>query len=162
MVAPWQETQFRVVVEFKKTNTGAHRDIILTHNAQTLPPQLLGRVTPEVWAVFMTDLAQLAYNHPYKSMPSAEYCCDWIANFLCCLVMGFGCFSGDSGDYGAWLAELEAVLQRHRPAFAAGGATLSIGQVHGSYWAQVDVDPRVMAVGAPVPMYYSGVPQQKV
>ncbi|GIL53907.1 hypothetical protein Vafri_9501, partial [Volvox africanus] len=156
MVAPWQETQFRVVVEFKKANNGAHREIILTHNAQILPPQLLGRISPEVWAVFITDLSQLAHNHPYKELPSVAYCCDWIANFLCCLVIGFGCFRDANGDYGPWLAQLEAVLQRHRAAFAAGGATLSIGHVHGSYWAQVDVNPQVMAVGAPVAVYYGG------
>lgn len=35
-------------VQFKKSNKGVHREVIMTHNAKTLPPQLNGRITQEV------------------------------------------------------------------------------------------------------------------
>ncbi|KAG2494974.1 hypothetical protein HYH03_006907 [Edaphochlamys debaryana] len=154
MVAPWQETQFRVIVEFKKGGSGARRTITLSRDSNAFPSQLVGRVQPEVWGLFVTDLQQLTHTHPYLQTPSMEFCCSWLAGFCIMLVVGFGCFPGD--DYGPWLPQLQAVLDRHRAAFAAGGATLKIGRVHGSYWAQIDVDPTAMAVGAPV--YYA--PQQ--
>lgn len=50
------------------------------------------------------------------------------------LAIGFGCFQGDSGNYGPWLAQLQQILDRHAAAFAAGGASLRINHVHGSYW----------------------------
>ncbi|PNH03739.1 Peptide chain release factor 1 [Tetrabaena socialis] len=78
MVAPWQETQFRVVVEFKKGGSGVHREITLTHTASVLPPQLYGRVSPEVWAVFMTDIGQLALSHPYLHRPTAKQGLGWL------------------------------------------------------------------------------------
>ncbi|PNW72374.1 hypothetical protein CHLRE_16g673505v5 [Chlamydomonas reinhardtii] len=155
MVAPWQETQYRVVVEFKKGGSGVKREITMDHRPDVLPPQLHGRVTPQEWSVFMTEVAQLVYSHPYTQAPSAEYCCNFAANMACLLAIGFGCFQGDSGNYGPWLAQLQQILDRHAAAFAAGGASLRINHVHGSYWVEINVDPTFMAVGAPVP---AGVP----
>lgn len=43
----------------------------------------------------------------------------------------------DGGDYNVWLAQVSGVVARHQPAFSAGGATLSLQQVHGNYWIQV-------------------------
>lgn len=48
----------------------------------------------------------------------------------------------DGGDYGAWLAQLQMLVDAHQPVFAAGGAALSVQQIHGTnFWVQVDVDP---------------------
>ncbi|KAG1668326.1 hypothetical protein FOA52_011223 [Chlamydomonas sp. UWO 241] len=55
------------------------------------------------------------------------------------LVIGFGCFQADSGDYGAWLHKLNRVIARWQPSFQAGGCALSLQSVHGSHWVQVDV-----------------------
>ena len=66
------------------------------------------------------------------------------------LTIGFGCFEPDGGDHRVWLAAVDAMLARNAPYFAHGGSTLSLQRVHGSYWIQIDVNPAVVAVGAPV------------
>jgi hypothetical protein len=58
MPAPWEENQYRVVVEFLKTNEGTTRLIRLKHSAAVVPPQLQGRISPQTWGAFMTDMEQ--------------------------------------------------------------------------------------------------------
>lgn len=150
MAPPWADTPTRVVIEFKKsTGKGMTRRIELSKSPYELPAQLMGRVTPEVWAGFMTDVQQLADNHPYLQRPSANTCLNNAGALLFFLTIGFGCFQADGGDYGPWFVSVETILARNRPYFAHGGMALSLQQVHGSYWIQVDVNPAV-AVGAPV------------
>jgi len=44
---------------------------------------------------------------------------------------------------------VQALVSQWQPAFAAGGARLSLQRAQGSYWVQVDTDPS-LAVGQPV------------
>mmetsp|Transcript_34154 Transcript_34154/g.75756 ORF Transcript_34154/g.75756 Transcript_34154/m.75756 type:complete len:190 (-) Transcript_34154:1259-1828(-) len=148
MVAPWAETPAKVVIEFKKGSDGMKRKITLTHQSNALPQQLYGRVAPEVWAGFMADCERLCEQHPYVASPTASCCAMNVASFFLCICIGFGCFQGDGGDYNIWLQQVEQVLSRHRPAFAHGGAALSVQSVHGGFWIQIDINMAV-AVGQP-------------
>ncbi|KAJ9521754.1 hypothetical protein QJQ45_015314 [Haematococcus lacustris] len=151
MVAPWAETPSRVVVEFRKGNAGASRVVNLTHRPDVIPPQLYGRIDPQVWAGFMAEVQHLAAHHPYTAPMPADKCCSNVGGFLCALVVGFGCFEPDGGNYGQWTAEVTNCIHRHQPAFAAAGATLSLQQVHGSYWIQLDLAPALYpSYGVPV------------
>ena len=111
--APWSENELKVVVEFQKSSTkgeqllqvyklllwppltepahciaGPGRKIVLKHSAKALPPQLYGRVSPEAWAAFMTDVEQLALSHPYTAPPTAACCCKNIGGLFCCECWG--------------------------------------------------------------------------
>jgi hypothetical protein len=60
MAAPWHEGPYKVVVEFlKSSSSGAKRTIQLKHSAAAVPPQLQGRIPPNVWQAFMTDIEQV-------------------------------------------------------------------------------------------------------
>lgn len=59
MAAPWAEGPYKVVVEFLKSGSGAKRTIQLKHSAAVVPPQLQGRITPQAWQAFMTDIEQV-------------------------------------------------------------------------------------------------------
>jgi hypothetical protein len=61
-------------------------------------------------AVFITDMGQLAMQHPYVLRPTTQYCCSWLGGMLCALVIGFGCF--ESEDESRW----QAALRQARPA----------------------------------------------
>lgn len=161
-MAPWDDTPVRVVIEFKKGGQGAHRKIEVTKHRDMMPPQLYGRVEMPVWQGFMTEVQQMADQHPYLQMPSASICCNNMGALLCFLSIGFGCFEPDGGDYGVWLAAVDAMLARNAPYFAHGGSVLSLQRVHGSYWIQIDVNPAVVAVGAPVVTGAPLLPSQPV
>eukprot|EP00878_Enallax_costatus_P004749 GHUV01004999.1.p1 GENE.GHUV01004999.1~~GHUV01004999.1.p1 ORF type:complete len:163 (+),score=50.04 GHUV01004999.1:295-783(+) len=150
MPAPWQETPTKVVVEFLKGNQGARRVIQLQHSAAVIPPQLAGRVQPIVWHTFMNDIQQAADSHPYVVSPSGGRVGSWFLSGLMGLVLGCCVLSPDGGDYGTWLQQVQAIIARHQPAFATGGATLSLQRAQRSYWVQIDINPS-MAVGQPVP-----------
>lgn len=59
MPAPWEEDPHKVVVEFLKSASGAKRFIQLKHSAAVVPPQLQGRISPQVWQYFMADIEQV-------------------------------------------------------------------------------------------------------
>jgi hypothetical protein len=44
--------------------------------------------------------------------------------------------------------QVQALIDRHQPAFAAGGCHLSLQRAQHSHWVQIDVNPN-MAVGQP-------------
>jgi hypothetical protein len=89
MVAPWQETALRVVVEFKKSNDGVHRRINLTHRPETgLPPQLQGRIDPATWAAFIGEVQGVALTHPYTQRQTAGQMCGNLAGLLSCECKG--------------------------------------------------------------------------
>jgi hypothetical protein len=46
------------------------------------------------------------------------------------------------------LLQVQALLDRHQPTFAAGGCQLSLQRAQHSHWVQIDVNPNV-AVGQP-------------
>lgn len=48
MAAPWAEHQLKVVIEFQKGSAGTTRVVNLTHRPDVVPPQLYGRVSPQV------------------------------------------------------------------------------------------------------------------
>lgn len=72
MPAPWQEDQFKVVVEFLKSSAGAKRTIQLKHAAALVPSQLQGRISPQVWQAFMADIEQVGAD---TQRCSAACCC---------------------------------------------------------------------------------------
>lgn len=47
-----------------------------------------------------------------------------------------------------WAVQVQALIDRHQPAFAAGGCQLSLQRAQHSHWVQIDVNPH-MAVGQP-------------
>ena len=98
MVAPWDETQLRVVIEFQKGSSGVKRKIDLKHSPQNVPPQLYGRVDPGAWAALMTDCQQLALEHPYNVTASADCCCNNLMGFCMAVVVGFGCCFQGRGE----------------------------------------------------------------
>jgi len=105
----------------------------------------------------MQEVAQLAHQHPYTQRQSAGQCCGNLGGLLCVICIGFGFFEADGGNYGVWTGQVQAVIAKHAPAFAAGGAALSLKVVHGSYWVQIDINPNV-AVGLPAPAAYAQQP----
>ena len=109
MVAPWQETQLRVVIEFKKASrkgvarrrrsrqanhalpkkhpqdsSGMKRKITLTHNGKAMAPQLQGRIDPNAWAALLADCEQLGLEHPYCAAPTAGCC---LENCMACIMV---------------------------------------------------------------------------
>lgn len=150
MAPPWQETPTKVVIEFQKSSQGASRLIKLKHTPGQVPYQLQGRMPPEVWNAFMTELLELTKTHPYVVRPGVGKMCEWLAGLACICVVGFCCSDGDGGDHAAWMQQLHQVVQKYTVPFAQGGGNLSIQQVHGNYWVQVDVNTAMMAVGQPI------------
>lgn len=150
MSPPWAENQFKVVVEFKRSNERG-RTIKLAHTPAVLPPQLYGRVAPEVWGSFMNDVQTLTATHPYVVRPGAGRVGSWLGGAIMGAVVGFCMINPDGGDYGEWLPQVQQVINRHQPAFAAGGASMAIRDVHGNFWIQIDIDPNRVAVGMPAP-----------
>jgi hypothetical protein len=155
---PWAENQYKVVVEFKRSNESG-RAIKLAHSPAVLPPQLYGRVAPEVWGSFMNDVQMLAATHPYVVRPSAGRVGSWLGGAVMGAVVGFCMINPDGGDYGEWLPQLQQVIHRHQPAFAAGGCSLDMRDVHGNFWIQLDIDPTRMAVGMPAPYQSGAMPE---
>jgi hypothetical protein len=86
----------QVVVEFHKSNDRG-RVIKLKHSPAVLPPQLYGRVAPEVWAAFMNDCQALALRHPYVVRPGAGRVAGWAGGLLLGAVVGFCCLNPDGG-----------------------------------------------------------------
>lgn len=151
MPAPWQEDQYKVVVEFLKSSAGSKgRTIQLKHSAAVVPPQLAGRLSPQVWHAFMADIEQAAQQHPYVVKPSAGRVGSWVACGALGAIIGCCAINPDGGDYGVWLPQVQSIIDRHQPAFAASGCQLSLQRAQQSHWVQVDVNP-AMAVGQPVP-----------
>lgn len=148
MPAPWEENPHKVVVEFLKTGSGATRLIKLKHSAAVVPPQLNGRMPPHVWQAFMADIEQAAQQHPYVVKPSAGRVGSWVACGALMSVVGFCCINPDGGDYNVWLPQIQSIIDRHHPAFAACGCQLSLQRAQQSYWVQIDINPN-MAVGQP-------------
>lgn len=153
MAPPWAENAVKVVIEFQKGNDGVHRVIKLKHKPGFLPPQLQGRVAPDVWGAFMTEIETLAKEHPYVTRPGVGQYCEWLAGCICIMCIGFGICDPDAGDYNQWLAQLQQLISRYAPSFGQGGAALSLQRVHGNYWVQVDVNPNQLAMGQPVGPY---------
>lgn len=149
MTAPWQENQQKVVVEFLKGNQGARRIINLMHNAAAVPQQLAGRINPGVWQAFMGDVEQAAQQHPYVTPPSAGRMGGWALAACVGSVLGVCCINPDGGDYSVWLQQVQSLIARHQPSFAAAGANLSLQRAQHSYWLQIDVAPGPV-VGHPV------------
>ncbi|KAF8070981.1 nitric oxide synthase [Scenedesmus sp. PABB004] len=149
MAPPWQEDAGKVVIEFLKGNSGARRTIVLKHSAASVPPQLAGRVPPAAWAAFMADVEAAAAAHPYVVKPSAGRVGSWAGAAVLGAVLGVCCMNPDGGNYSDWLPQVDALIARHAPAFAAGGAALSLQRAQRSYWIEVKVNP-AMAVGQPV------------
>ncbi|WIA31823.1 hypothetical protein OEZ86_002690 [Tetradesmus obliquus] len=149
MTAPWQENQQKVVVEFLKGNQGARRIINLKHNAAAVPQQLAGRINPGVWQAFMGDVEQAAQQHPYVTPPSAGRMGGWALAACVGSVLGVCCINPDGGDYSVWLQQVQSLIARHQPSFAAAGANLSLQRAQHSYWLQIDVAPGAV-VGHPV------------
>jgi hypothetical protein len=58
-------------------------------------------------------------------------------------VVGLFCVNPDAGDYGAWEAEANQVVQRHAAAFADAGCSLGLRKGR-DYWMQIDIDPSIM------------------
>lgn len=139
-----------MVIEFQRSSQGASRHIALKHNAQMLPPQLAGRVSPQDWQRFMGEVQQLAEQHPYVVRPSAGKMCGWLGGAVMGAVLGFCCIDPDGGDYGVWVPQVEQCIARWQPVFNHGGAALSLKRAQSSYWIQVDIDPNVVAAGVPV------------
>jgi hypothetical protein len=48
-----------------------------------------------------------------------------------------------------WCAQVQALVDRHAPAFAAAGVTLSLQRAQQSYWIQADVHPPMLVTGQP-------------
>jgi hypothetical protein len=152
MVAPWQETPDKVVVEFKRSGRGRHRVIELSHAPGSMPPQLAQRGVPSaVWDALAADAGALAASHPYTAKPQAGDVARWACCFALLSVIGFGLVEPDAGDWGAWLSQAEAVVARHAPTFAPYGVALSLARAQGSYWIQADCLPAV-AAGVPIVM----------
>lgn len=151
---PWQETPTKVVVEFQRSagKAGKGRVIVIKQSPTEVPSQLNGRLAPESWVSFMSDVDVLARTHPYVVAPSAGRVCEWAAGLTCGLITGFCCINPDGGDYGEWVTQAQRVLAVHGPAFHQAGARLSLQNVHGSYWIQIDLDPSIAVMGQPVPM----------
>ena len=157
MAAPWSENPDKVVVEFKRGGRGTSRVIELSHQPGVLPPQLAARGVPlPVWDLLMADVHTLAANHPYSAKPGGKQVAQWACCFALLSVVGLAAVNPDAGDWGAWLSEAEAVIARHRPAFAPHGVSLSLARAQGSYWIQADCAPVAagggVAMGAPVPV----------
>lgn len=87
MPAPWQEDQFKVVVEFLKSSAGAKRTIQLKHSAAVVPPQLQGRISPQVWQAFMADIEQVGNTQRC----SAACCCGGSIGLHDCVSSRAGC-----------------------------------------------------------------------
>jgi hypothetical protein len=153
MVAPWQETPDKVVVEFKRSGRGARRVIELTHIAGVLPPQLAARgVLPATWDALMQDVAALAASHPYTAKPGGQQMAKWAGCFCLLSVIGFGVVEPDAGDWSVWLQQAEAVVARHQAEFARYGVALSLARAQGSYWVQADCASAVAPAVVGVPM----------
>ncbi|KAK2078013.1 hypothetical protein QBZ16_003881 [Prototheca wickerhamii] len=109
----WQETPTRVVVEFLRSNQGTKRVIALKHTPQAVPPQLQGRVDPNLWGSFMSEVQQLAASHPYTQRPTAGQMGRWGACFCVGAVLGVFCADPDAGDYAAWESQAHQLVSRH-------------------------------------------------
>lgn len=145
----YYENQFRVNVEFlRSSQPRVGRVIRLNHKGDLIPPQLQGRLSPDIWAAFMNDVTQLAAKHPYTQSPSGGQVCNWAACFALGSILGFFCVDPDGGDYGTWTSEVNQLLQRFAPAFGQAGCGLSLQRNRREYYIQIDLDPN-FAMGQP-------------
>mmetsp|Transcript_7911 Transcript_7911/g.16325 ORF Transcript_7911/g.16325 Transcript_7911/m.16325 type:complete len:193 (+) Transcript_7911:52-630(+) len=154
--APWQENPAKVVLEFKKGTKNCKRTVQLSHGP-LLPAQLQGRVAPSQWAGLVADCTALIDSHPHLAPATCACCAQNLFAALNFLVIGLGCFQADTGDYAAWLAKVQGVVNRWQPVFGPAGCVLSLQSVHGSYWVQCDITGP-MSVQQP---YAVPPPQQK-
>lgn len=167
-MAAFQEHQFRVNVEFlRASQSKVGRVIRFNHRGDVLPPQLANRMSLQTWYVvylylynlpsklslnfevflelsrrqsFMTDVDALAKTHPYVQKPKAKDYGKWAACFAVGAVVGLFCVNPDSGDYGVWEQEANAVIQKHQAAFAEAGCAIGLRKGR-DYHIQIDIDP---------------------
>lgn len=91
---------------------------------------------------------QAARVHPYVVKPSAGRMASWAGGACLGAVLGVCCINPDGGDMAEWLPQVQAIIDRHQPAFAAAGCQLSLQRAQQSHWVQIDINPN-MAVGQP-------------
>jgi hypothetical protein len=96
-------------------------------------------------------LLQVAQAHPYVVKPSAGRVGSWALAGLMGAVLGCCMVNPDGGDYETWLPQVQAIIDRHAPAFASVGCQLSLQRAQYSHWVQVDIlsPPGVVAAGHP-------------
>lgn len=151
------QNAMRVNVEFLKSSKGFGTRIIkLNYGPQAVPPQLYGRIDPNMWAAFINECSGLAQHHPYVVKPSGKQVGSWALCFSIAAVIGCAAINPDGGDYMQWTAAVAQMLDRWRPAFRQAGIELSLQQTR-EYWIQLDV------VGPPQgpPLPYTGQEQKK-
>ena len=162
-MAAFLENSLRVNIEFLRASGGrSGRVIRFNHTPDIVPGQLQGRVSPEDWRAFMTDVDVLAKHHPYVGKPGAKQVCGWAACFAIGAAVGLYSVNPDAGDYGVWQEEVQAAIAKHQPMFQAAGCSASL-QRKQEYFIQIDVDPSKapavpVAVGVPPPQGKPGQP----
>ncbi|KAK9841513.1 hypothetical protein WJX74_007109 [Apatococcus lobatus] len=128
----------RVVVEFLPSSGGfGKRGIRLTHTAQSIPPQLQGRMDPGTWAGFMNEAQALSQRHPYLQHTSGGQKSSWLLCGLPFICVGLFPSYPQGGNEQAWAQEAAGLVQRWQPRFGTVGLSLSLQHAR-SWWLQID------------------------